>query len=246
MTPRKIAPRVILSAIEGFGKTTFGAFAPSPLILMSRGETGYETLLSAGRVPAVPAYRVDGWAETMSWVTDLTADPQGIQTLVLDCIDGFEHLCHEHVCNSKYGGDWGDRGFLNFRRGYETSMSDFLQLLFQLERLSDRGVTTVLLCHAEKATFKNPMGSDFDRYVGGVNQAHTWPALRAWADVLLFGTFKTIVDKDKGIGGTDRLVYTERRDAFDAKNRFGMPPEIPLLKDPAGMWSSISKHFTKG
>ena len=67
---------------------------------------------------------------------------------------------------------------------------------------------------------------------------------------MLFGKFVTITEKSKtgvikGIGGTDRILYTERRDAFDAKNRYGMPAEIDIPNDPAKTWETIWKHLYK-
>ena len=56
--------------------------------------------------------------------------------------------------------------------------------------------------------------------------------------------FRTVTAKNrdgkvKGIGGTDRVLYAERRDAFDAKNRYGMPPEVDVPDDPAQIWTTI-------
>ena len=51
LTPRAIAPRIVLNAVEGFGKTSTAVQAPGAAIIMARGETGYATLLNAGRVP---------------------------------------------------------------------------------------------------------------------------------------------------------------------------------------------------
>ena len=71
---------------------------------------------------------------------------------------------------------------------------------------------------------------------------------------MLFGNFFTVIDdekkakrqgKGKAIGGTDRVLYTERRDAFDAKNRFGMPTEIWLPDNPAESWTTIWSHVRK-
>jgi hypothetical protein len=41
---------------EGTGKTSLGCFAPAPVFLMTRGETGLLTLLAAGRIPPTPHF----------------------------------------------------------------------------------------------------------------------------------------------------------------------------------------------
>ena len=92
---------------------------------------------------------------------------------------------------------------------------------------------------------------NFDRYVCDVHPK-TWAATCKWADAVLFGNFLTVVDKaahtgkGKGVGGTDRVIYTARRDAFDAKNRFGMPAELWLSDDPTESWGILWNSIAKG
>jgi hypothetical protein len=38
-------------------------------------------------------------------------------------------------------------------------------------------------------------------------------------------------------------VFTERTDAYDAKNRYGMPTKIELPDDPAQSWSAVWQHI---
>jgi hypothetical protein len=132
------------------------------------------------------------------------------------------------------------------------AVTDWLQLLARLDRIHGRGVTIILLSHCKVAGFRNPEGPDFDRYVSDVH-AKTWAATHKWADAVLFGKFRTIIDggstgvkpkKGKGIGGTDRVIYTERHDAYDAKNRFGMASEIEIPDDPSQVWATISAAIT--
>jgi len=61
--------------------------------------------------------------------------------------------------------------------------------------------------------------------------------VRNWADALLFANFRTAVVKDeakgggeraRGVGTGERVLYCEERAAFWAKNRYGLPAEIPL------------------
>lgn len=247
-------PAIVFNAVEGFGKTSYIAYAPNAAILMARGERGYTTLLGAGRVPKIPHVSIDSWADALAVVDGLADDPQGIKFLGFDALGGFERLCHEYVCNRDFGGDWGEKGFGSFQKGYEVSVTEWLKLLVKLDALRDRhGIAPVMLSHSKVATFKNPDGADFDRYVSDVHQK-TWAATAKWADLILFGKFFTVVQqkdnnvlkKGKGIGGTDRVVYTERRDAWDAKNRYGLPPEIDMPNDPSQMWQTVWSQIRPG
>ena len=250
----KVAPRLIINAVEGFGKTTIAAHAPNAAILMAKGETGYTTLLSKGRVPAIGAANIEDWgglnALLDSW---LASDVLPFESLALDAMGGFERMCHEMVCRRDFKGDWGERGFTSYNKGYDVSIPDWELMLGRLFDLNQRGVAIILLSHCKVKNFKNPLGPDFDRWVSNVHEK-TWGITAQWADAVFFGNFVTVVDEvkstgqkktGKGVGGSERVIYTERCDAFDAKNRFGMPPMIELLPDPAEMWNTIEYYINK-
>ena len=162
---------------------------------MARGETGYDTLLGAGLVPAIPAEEIESWSNLLRRIDDLINDQQGRKTLVLDAIGGFERLCHEHVCTRDFGGNWGERGFGSYQKGYDLAVTDWLNLLARLDRLHRAGVMIMLLGHCKVAPFKNPLGPDFDRYVSDVHHK-TWNVTHRWADAVLFGNFFTVLDDE--------------------------------------------------
>ena len=43
----------------------------------------------------------------------------------------------------------------------------------------------------------------------------------------------------------DRVLYCERRDAFDAKNRYGMREHLDIPADPAQIWPTIWDAITE-
>ncbi|MBN1456573.1 MAG: AAA family ATPase [Sedimentisphaerales bacterium] len=240
-------PKVVLNGVEGWGKTSCGAFAPKPAILMAKGETGYLTLLGAGSVPSVPNTIINSWPELIGFLdVQIGTEELVYKTLILDAVGGFEKLCHELVCRRDFKGDWGEKGFASFQKGYDVSVNDWLGMLHRLDKLNAKGVMIIMLGHTQIRPFKNPMSEDFDRYVCDIHHK-TWSVTHKWADAVLFGTYVTVVDKisgrAKGIGGAERIVYTERRDAFDAKNRYGMPERIEIPDDSSKIWSTIWKHI---
>lgn len=242
-----LGQRIIINGVEGWGKTSLASNAIGAVIIQARGETGYQTLVSMGRVPAIPATVAETWDGLLGLLDQVIADPGSMRTLILDALGGFERLCHEHVCNRDFKGDWGDKGFGSFHKGYDVSVTDWLGLLNRLDRIREKGVAIFLLSHVQVKSFKNPIGGDFDRYESACH-AKTWGVTHKWADAVLFCTFRTITEKKdgktKGIGGTDRVAYTERRDAFDAKNRHGMPEEIEIPGDPAQAYQLVSSYLT--
>lgn len=242
-------PRVVLYAVEGWGKTTFGAHAPDPVFLMARGEDGLRSLLSSGTVPSVDGAQVDSWPEFLETLTDLRQDPRQYRTLVLDALGGFERLCHEHVCQRDFKNDWGERGFSRYQKGFEVSVTEIIKMLSALAALNELGLRVMILGHAQIKTFKSPVSDDYDRYQADVHHK-TWSQVSRWADAVLFGNFLTIVDKDgqraRGIGGTERIVYCERRDAWDAKNRFGMPESIAVPNSPSAVYDTLMSYVPGG
>jgi len=253
--PTAPCPRIVLATVEGWGKTTCGAYAPNPFMCMVRGETGYATLLGAGTVPAVDTMMdddnmprsVDTWFDLLSVVDHLANNDTGHKTFVLDALGGAERLCHEFVCNRDFDGDWGEKGFASYQKGFDISVGEWLKLLAGFDRLHRKGIIVLLLSHVMVRPFKNPVAADFDRYVSDVHHK-TWGPTAKWADACLFGTYITVVDKvvkgkqrdkGKGIGDNTRILYTERRDTWDAKNRYQMPEEIDIPNDATAVWSTI-------
>lgn len=244
------APRIVLNAVEGWGKSTYGAFAPNPAILMSRGETGYVTLRDKGLVPDADCVELGQWRDVLETVDDFAKGGTKYGAIVLDAVGGFERLCHEHVCARDFGNDWGEKGFASFQKGPDVSVAEWLGLLSRLDRARQAlGCPVVFLSHSKVKSFKNPMGPDFDRYIADCHEK-TWGVTHKWADTVLFGTYVTVTVDDKktkrakGIGGDERVLYTTRRDAWDAKNRFAMPPQLDIPADPASVWSTVWESIT--
>lgn len=231
---------------EGVGKTSFAAYAPRPLFLMARGETGIETLVDNGQLPATAMLpELMTWADVIGSVEAVIAGKHDYRTLVLDALGGFERLCHEFVCQREFNGDWSDRGFQGYMRGYDVALADWRQFLGLLDRVrAERRMSILILAHTRVKQFKNPEGSDFDRYSVDAHEK-TWSLTHKWADMVLFANFATEAQKDgagrvKGKGGTRRVLYTQRTAAWDAKNRNGLPYQIDLGNSGSQAWANFS------
>jgi hypothetical protein len=225
-------------AVEGFGKTSWAAYSTRPVFMMARGETGLETLIAAGQIPETPHFpEIQTWEETFDAIRFLHDESHEFRTLVLDTMNGFERLCHEHVCIRDFNGLWDDKGFLGYMRGYEVALADWREFLTELDKLREKGMAIIALCHSRVATFKNPEGPDYDRYEADMHRK-TWGLTHKWADMVLFGNWLTLTDdkkKGKAQGGHHRILYTERTAAYDAKNRHGLPPQIELPDSSASV-----------
>ena len=238
--------RVILHGVEGVGKSSFSAFAPKPIFLMAHGETGLETLIDGGQVPETPHLpELMEWSEALSAIDWLRNSEHDFRTLAIDTLNGIERLCHELICEREYGGEWGKQGFTSYMQGFEVSLGEWRRLLNALDRLrKERHMSIICLCHSRVITFKNPAGADYDRYTPAMH-SKTWELTHRWADHVLFANFFVeVVSTDskkpgKGKGGQDRVIYTQRHAAYDAKNRAGLPEEISMGSSGAEAWHNF-------
>lgn len=220
--------RVLLYGQEGVGKSTFAANAPSPIFLGAEDGTSQ---LDVVRFPTP-----ETWAEVLEAVATLTNDQHPYKTLVIDTLDWVEPLLWAHMIrrdrNPKR--DLQTIEDYGFGKGYQAALDDWRLLLAALERLRKaKGMHVVLLAHSWIKAFKNPEGDDFDRYELKLNAkaAGLW---KEWADDVLFARFQVLAHKDtqtrrvRGVSTGARLIHTERSAAYDAKNRHGLPDELPL------------------
>ena len=200
----------MLIGTEGSGKTTTAAYAPNSVILMARGEYGYETLYQHNRAPERSCIALTTWVETLAILDDLAANPGEHKLVALDAMGGFERLCHEHVCDVEFKGVWGEKGFMSYHRGYSIAIPEWVTFLCKLDALRNAGMTVLLLAHSQIKPFKNPVGDDYDRFTSDCHEK-TWGQTHKWADGVFFLNFLTITDDKKGrargIGDTVRMLF---------------------------------------
>jgi hypothetical protein len=235
--------RVVLYGVEGVGKTSFAAFAPNPLFVMTRAETGLLTLIDNGRVPERDHFNeADTWAGLLKQLEHVLKADLPHKTLVVDVLGGAARLCEEHVCRQSFGGD--PLGYAAYGKGPEVALAEWQRLFTALDMIRERKrMLVVALAHAVIKPFKNPEGDDYDRYVPEMHEK-LWRVAAKWADVILFSNFETFVKKEqskaKGKASGRRLLYTQRTAAWDAKNRVGLPEQIDMGDAPGDAFPAFA------
>lgn len=238
---------VVLYGVPGIGKTSFAAFIPGVVFMTDDKEEGISTLKAAGLVPRVPQLPpVSSWQDAVEMLESLAEGEHDYKTLALDTLGGFERLCHEFVCVRDFGGDWTDRGFMGFMRGYELALGEWRRFLNLLDRLRrERSMSVVFLGHAKVAPYNNPSGPNYDRYTADVHHK-TWSITHKWADMVLFASYDVAFGKGddgkqkaKARGGTTRTIYTEYEATFDAKNRHNLPTTIDMGSSGREAWANL-------
>lgn len=220
------AKKVICYGPEGIGKSTFAAQFPDPLFIDTEGST--KDMDVARTEPP------SSWAMLMSQVEEVKKNPSLCRTLVIDTADWAEMLCISHVCNRNQKDSLESFGY---GKGYVYVQEEFGRLLNLLEDIVTGGIHVVLTAHAKMRKFEQPdeLGA-YDRWEMKLTR-QTAPMVKEWADMVLFANYKTFVinvdgqgaqkGKNKAQGGK-RVLYTTHHSCWDAKNRYGLPDEVPF------------------
>jgi hypothetical protein len=218
---RSIAKRVVIHGVEGIGKSTLASQFPKPLVLDTEDGTNH---LDVDRVT------ITNYLEAEGTMHELLRDSQGYQTLVVDSGDWLERMAIEHMLAKAQKRSIEDFGF---GKGYTMVAEAMGRFLTVCDSLVERGINVVIVCHTTVKRCSPPdMDEGYDRFELKLTK-QSGPLVKEWADCILFANYKTrlVAGEDgrtRAKGGKERVLHTERTAAFDAKNRYGLPPELPM------------------
>jgi len=223
---KKVKPRrTVFYGPHGIGKTTFASEFPSAVFIPT--EDGCDDL----DVASFPLCRSleDAWG---AMVELGGSKDHGFKTVVVDSADWLEQLIWKTVCEKH-----GKKAITDFDygKGYGESAAIFKKILTALDTCRAIGMHVVLLAHCEVVKFSDPQNESYDRYTPKLHKSVS-SVMQEWADEVLFANYKRYVrkedlgfNKSRGIaGGDERVIYTQESAGFLAKNRLGLPAEMPL------------------
>ncbi len=226
---------VVFYGPDGVGKTTWAAGAPKPVIV------GPEKGSAALKIARLHTKTYDDVVET---IKELINDPHDYKTCIIDTIDWIEPLMWKKICsvdnkpmNATNGG---------FHAGYAIAKDHWWALIDLLEELrTKRDMHIIALAHARIKPFNDPtQPAPYDRYQMKLHITDKEDHSSMWreaCDFMLFANFEVLAtrnsEKDKKMkthGDGSRNIFTERREMFDAKQRYKIPFELEF---PAkGAW----------
>lgn len=223
--------RILLVGTEGVGKTTFAAEAPNPVFICA--EDGIPMTL--GEVARFPEPR--NFEDVLDAIRSLARDDHEFETLVIDTLDWLEPLIWKDLCTRNGwvdGNGTPDIEKPGYGKGYVAATAEWRKLLAGLDHLrKKKGMEVILLAHATIKTFSNPAGEDYSRYECKLHKGAA-ALVKEWTDVNLFSIHEEFAREvngkatKKGISTGRRVLHTERTAAWDAKNRYALPAELPL------------------
>lgn len=231
--------RVMLYGTHGIGKSTFASCAPKPIFI--RTEDGLQDI-DAESFPLATCY-----ADVMESIYELRNAEHDYKTCVIDSADWLEQMIQRYVfeaagkdCITDVGGGFG--------KGEDKAATIYKYVLGELSALNvERKMTVILLAHCKIEKIEPPNVAAYSRYSPKMDK-RICDVAQEWCDEVLFANYKVYVTKEDsgfgrergiGIGKGERSIFATEKPAHLAKNRLGMPDEIPLAF--ASYWEFASK-----
>lgn len=219
--------RTMLYGVQGIGKSTWAASAERPVFVPTEDGLGG---IDCASFPLATSLQ-----QVLDALGELHDHPHDFATVVIDSLDWLEQLVFAKVCEEHNAKSIED---IPYARGYTFALTHWRGLLTGLDMLRyRRGMAVILLAHSKVERFENPETSAYDRYVPRLQKLAA-ATMMEWCDEVLFATYKVFTTSEdlgfkrkrsQGHNATgERVVRTSERPAHMAKNRLGMPQEIPM------------------
>lgn len=217
------APRVMIYGPHGLGKTTFGAGAPSPIFILTEDGLGK---LEIDHFPLATSY-----ADVLDAISSLYSQDHNFQTVVIDSLDWLDSLVWQDI-NAKH-----EAKELAYGKGAVIAADYWRNILDGLSALrDDKSMAVVLIAHTEIKRFDSPETEPYDRYRPKL-QERSSALIQEWCDAVFFCNYRVLTKETevgfnkevrRGITTGERLMYTTEKPAYLAKNRYGLPDQLPL------------------
>lgn len=221
-------PVIIIYGVGGIGKTTLASKFPKPIFI--RTEDGAGQIGGVGKLPKCEnVYELE---DQLAWVAKGDHD---YKTCVLDSLDAVEVMKNRDICGKAGVSDVLE---LSFGKGTGPLRSYFDRLRERLDEIKARGMMVVCIGHSITGIHKDPLGDDYSTYTMNLNDKIV-PKMKDWSDITIFINnkihtkkagehFGKTINKAVSKGKPTKIMYTEERPGFLAKNRYNLPFEIEL------------------
>lgn len=218
-------PRIMIYGSEGVGKSTFASLAPNPVFIQT--EDGLSEI-DTSKFPLARTFE-----DVVMQLQAVRDEQHEFGTLVIDSLDWLERLVWDRVC-ADYGVKCIEKADGGYGKGYVHALTYWRQIVSILNDIrSKRGMAVILIAHAAVERFEDPEHAAYDRYTPRIHKK-ACSLICEWVDAVLFASRRLRVDSTTGkaapVGadGGERILRTNGSPACIAKNRFGLPTELPL------------------
>lgn len=215
--------RILIYGENGVGKSQIASQFPTPVFINLEDGLGDIDCVST------PVLR------TLSEVHEalFKLESTDFATIVTDTADWLEKL----ICND-VAAKAGKKTIedIGFGRGWQGVEKEWKSLLDHYSQLWKQGRHIVFTCHERVAKFANPEGDSYNYYRPALDEKGSG-LVTEWCDEVLFARYKTYTKTQEegfkqsraiAVGGRERVLVCNKQAAIEAKNRLGLPDEVPL------------------
>jgi len=221
--------RVNVQGVDGIGKSTFGADAPSSIFIQA--EDGLKFIDNVARFPVI-----ESWNQLLTQVKTLIEEPHEYKSVVLDTTDAASKFGEEFVCESNNWSGPQDKqaGYGAFYVAEENAWRKLLQGLNIC--FEERGMNVILLSHVGDKTIVDPTVGEYHAFQMRSNKKIN-SLIKDWVDFNLFADYDKSVNDGKPKSHGNRILYTKYAMGFEAKSRLTIPSQLPLE------WDAFHKSY---
>jgi hypothetical protein len=215
---------------EGVGKSTFASKAPSTVwIDLEKGSSE----LDVERIPGFAPEDEPTMDHLHKAIDELLTEEHPYKTLVIDSLSKLEPIIQKQVVANERDKDIKSIEDIPYGKGIPKTIEAWQDFMIKLSRVQAK-MNVILIGHSLIKKFDNPQTNSgaYDRFQLSIREKAA-DVVKASVKAVLFATeeISTKTDKNKKVrayGDGTRVIYTERRPQFDAKNRLGVPFQLPL------------------
>lgn len=246
------APIICCFGDEGIGKSKFASNAPNPVFIFTEN--------SLGKMDVV-RWQASSFEDVMEMTSVLINEKHDFKTVVYDTLDWFEPMVWKYLVQQQPTTEKGkpitsieDYGY---GKGYKFALdywTEFLNLVEELRQTKNMAV--IFLAHSTLQKISPPDSESYDSWTLKLQNSDKTSAkdkITEYCDAVLFAKWQGGIkeedmgfnqSRNRGIGSGERIVYTEKRPAWDAKNRYDLPSEIYIRsKDWSELWNEMAKNI---
>jgi len=222
---KELPRRLLLYGVQGIGKTTFAANAPSPIFIPT--EDGLDDI-DCSSFPICKSLD-----DVFEHLKTLYEQQHEFETVVIDSLDWLERLVHVEVAKRANVDSIEDIGYA---KGYTFALQHWARLCAALNCLrAERGMHSVLLAHARISRFSPPDGEPYDRYAPKLHKLAS-EQMQEFCDEVFFANYRVFQKttgegfnkRTIGVGTGERVIHTSERPSHAAKHRCTIADEVPL------------------
>ncbi len=247
-----LPPIITIYGDAAIGKDTFASYAPNPVFLFT--ENGIGNL-------DVARWQADTYEDAMNALVTLLEEEHDFKTLVFSTLDWFEPMVWNYLIRNQPTDEKG-RPVTNiegygFGKGFKYALDYWNDFLVMVNRLrSEKDMMVIFVAHPVVRKVTPPDSDSSDCYMLKLQDSEKVSAkdeIVESSDVVLFANWRVALTDEKmsfgqsrqrAVGSGERVLYTEQRPAYEAKNRFSLPGQIHVkTKDWSDVWAILASHI---